>query len=398
MKRSSLLVAAMLLVGTAMQAQDAAQEEPKFTITPTGRILLDGAAYFGGNGDHSDLDEGGGRFTSGAAIPDVRIGVKAGYGKWKAKIDMGFAYAKVNMKDIYLEYDFNKENLIRAGYFVQQFGLGAATSSSMKPSMEEPTSNEFFKAGPRMIGIMYEMDKAHYLGATSVYVEEEAIKRNASEMGRQGWGIQTRQLWRPKAETGSVAQVGLSLNYASPVYNSDEALDHDSFTFSANFPSRVSKVTDLKAVIPHARGSYKLSPELLLCSGKFALEAQYFMLHVWRRDGFKGYTAQGAYGLLRGLLMGPNYGYDHAGGGLATPAPKSLECVLGYNYTNASDAGAEVWGGITNDISCTFNYYINKYMIARLRYSYTNVRDRRIADMADSRHVNTLQARLQIIF
>lgn len=397
MKRSTLIVAAMLLVGSAMQAQDA-QEEPKFTITPTGRILMDGAAYFGGNGDHSALDEGGGRFTSGFAVPDVRIGVKAGYGKWKAKIDMGFAYAKVNMKDIYLEYDFNDQNLIRAGYFVQQFGLGAATSSSMKPSMEEPTSNEFFKAGPRMIGVMYEMDKPNYLGATSFYVEANAISMNASTMRRQGWGVQTRQLWRPKAETGSVAQVGVSLNYASPDYNSDSSLDHSSYTYSANFPSRVSKVTDLYAEVDHARGQFKMSPELLLCCGKFALESQYYLLHIYRKDGFKGYTAQGAYGMVRGLLIGPNYTYDHSGGGLATPAPKSLECVIGYNYTNANDNGAQVWGGISNDVNCTFNYYINKYIIARLRYSYTNVHHRRVDDMLSARHVNTLQARLQIIF
>lgn len=72
--------------------------------------------------------------------------------------------------------------------------------------------------------------------------------------------------------------------------------------------------------------------------------------------------------------------------------------VLAYNYTDASDSKAHVWGGITNDASCTLNYYVNPYMIARLRYSYTDVRDRRVSDLLPSRHVNTLEARLQIIF
>ena len=58
--------------------------------------------------------------------------------------------------------------------------------------------------------------------------------------------------------------------------------------------------------------------------------------------------------------------------------------VLMYNYTNASDASAGIYGGITNDASCTFNYYINKYMIARLRYSYTTVRDRYVDNMLDA--------------
>ena len=54
--------------------------------------------------------------------------------------------------------------------------------------------------------------------------------------------------------------------------------------------------------------------------------------------------------------------------------------------------------GITNDVSCTLNYYINSWMLARLRYSYTNVRDRYVENLLPSRHVNTIEARLQIIF
>lgn len=396
MKRTALILSSLLLCAGAMSAEEGSA--PKFTITPTGRILMDGAVYMGGNGDHSDIAEGGGKFVTGVAIPDVRIGVKAGYGNWKAKIDIGFAYAKVNMKDIYVEYDFNKYNLLRFGYFVQQFGLNSATSSSMKPSMEEATSNEFFYANPRLLGLMYVHDVDKYLGSVSAFVEGDAVKYNASQLGKQGWGFQTRQVYRPFAETGRMAQVGISLNYSTPTYNSDEEYNHSSFNYSANFPSRVSKVTDVAAFVDHARGSFKLSPELLLCMGRMALESQYYYMHVYRRDGFKGYTAQGAYGFLRGILKGGDYTYDHGGGGIATPAAKSLEMVVGYNYTNASDSGAEVWGGISNDVSCTFNYYINKYMIARLRYSYTNVRDRRDLDMAEARHVNTIQARFQVIF
>ena len=83
---------------------------------------------------------------------------------------------------------------------------------------------------------------------------------------------------------------------------------------------------------------------------------------------------------------------------MATPAARSLEMVLGYNYTKASDSSAEVWGGISQDINCTFNYYINSWMIARLRYSYTTVRDRKVENLLPKRHVNILEARLQIIF
>lgn len=376
----------------AMSATAQEQEEPKFTIKPTGRILMDGAVYLGGNDNYSE-ESGDKKFVSGVAIPDLRIGVKAGYGKWKAKIDVGFGYGKVSLKDVYVEYDFNENHLIKGGYFVPQFGLNSETSSSMKPDYEEPSSNEFFNANPRYLALSYVFDKGQYFAAVSAFAEANAMKQNATEMGKQGWGAETRLVWRPRHSDGNTIQVGCSFAYTTPTDD-----DHTAFNYSSNFPSRVSKVNLLSAYVDNARGSFRMTPELLLIHNNFALEAQYYYMNIARKGGLHNYRAQGAYGLFRTLLIGDNYGYSHGDCGMATPAAKSLELVLGYNYTNASDSRAGIFGGISNDASCTINYYINKYMIARLRYSYTNVRDRVVEGLLPSRHVNTIEARFQIIF
>ena len=119
-------------------------------------------------------------------------------------------------------------------------------------------------------------------------------------------------------------------------------------------------------------------------------------MNVSRDGGRPSYRAHGVYGLLRGLIIGDReYSYSHADAGLATPKPGSLECVLGYNYTDASCSHSGIYGGKSNDYSVTLNYYINKYMIARLRYSYTDVRG---SSVQRDRHVNTLQARVQFLF
>lgn len=394
MKLHTILAAAVLLASIPAMAQDDSSE-PKFTIKPTGRILMDGAVYMGGNGDIESLGEDSQdkKFVDGVAIPDLRIGVKAGYGKWQAKIDVGFGYGKVSLKDVYLEYDFNPSNLVRVGFFVPQFGLNSETSSSMKPSYEEPTSNEFFYANPRLLAASYIYDKGQYFAAVTAFAEANAMKQNATEMDKQGWGAQTRLVWRPKHTDGDAFQVGFSFNYSTPTEG-----NHTAFNYTSNFPSRVSKVNLLDAYIDNARGLIKFTPEVLFMKGNIAVEAQYYYMNVARKNGFHSYRAQGAYGLFRMLLIGSRYGYNHADCGMATPPPKSFEMVLGYNYTNASDSRAGIFGGITNDASCTFNYYINKYMIARLRYSYTNVRDRLVTGMLPSRHVNTIEARLQIKF
>ena len=385
-------IIALLLAACTLTAAAQIADKPKFSISPTGRILVDGAGYMGGNNGAEAA--GDTKFVSGVAIPDLRIGVKASYGQWQAKVDVGFGYGKVGLKDTYIEYDFNSENLIRGGYFVPQFGLNSETSSSMKPSYEEPTSNEFFYANPRLLALMYEYSGDKYFAATTLFAEAAAMTNNATAMGKQAWGAQTRLVWRPShTDDGTIAQLGISLNYSSPT-----ADDHSGFEFTSNFPSRVSKVGLLNAQVDHARGLFKFTPELLLAKGRFALEAQYYYMNVARKDGFSSYCAQGAYGMLRGLLAGSKYTYTMGDAGVATPAPHSFEMVLMYNYTNASDASAGIYGGITNDASCTFNYYINKYMIARLRYSYTTVRDRYVDNMLDRRHVNIIEARVQIKF
>ena len=45
---------------------------------------------------------------------------------------MGYAYGKVNMKDVWMQYTFDKENFIRGGYFIHQYGYQSCTSSSFK--------------------------------------------------------------------------------------------------------------------------------------------------------------------------------------------------------------------------------------------------------------------------
>lgn len=370
-----------------------AQDDAKLSINPTGRILVDAASYLGGNKGLTDEYESDKKFVDGVAIPDLRLGVKASYGKWKGKIDVGFGYGKVGLKDVYVEYNFNPENLLRGGYFVPQFGLNSETSSSMKPEYEEPTSNEFFNANPRLLALMWLHNKGKFFAATTLFAEAAAMTENATEMGKQAWGVSTRLALRTHDEGSDIIQGGVSLNYSTP--NAD---DHTAFIYSANFPTRVSKVTALKAEITDAKGLFKLSPELLILKGRFAFEGQYYFMNVARRYSLDSYQAHGAYGMLRTILFGRDYSYSNSACGMGTPAAKSLELVAGYNWTNANDRKAGIMGGISNDANITLNYYINNWMLCRLRYSYTNVRERMEEGLLPSRHVNTIEARLQIIF
>lgn len=385
MKRTILIASAAILCGAATaMAQD---NEPKFKINPTGRILLDGAMYA------SPQKE---QFKDGFAIPDVRLGAKMQYGKWKATVDVGFAHNKIGLKDVFFEYDFNDKHLLRLGSFIHQYGLQSATSSSMKPSMEEPVSNAVFN-DPRQIGLMYVYNGDKFFGTGSVHVEPKAttVVLRPDQFTQEGWGFRSRLVARPLHEEGKVVQVGFSGGFASPQNVNDPNTPHNSFQFKSNFPTSVAQVTAIDATVDHAMNLWKFTPELLLNYGPVALESQYYFQRVNRRGGLHAYTAQGAYATLRGLILGGDYNYSMPDAGLATPKKGALECVLNYNYTTLTDASAGVYGGRLNDISCTFNYYINKYMIARLHYSYTHTWGRA---GAPSMSVNGFMARLQVIF
>ncbi len=359
-----------------------AQNELK--VSPSGRILMDGGIF----------DSKNDKFVDGVAVPDIRLGAKASYEKFKAKFDIGYSYGKLSLKDVFLERELSSSSLIRVGYFVHEFGLQSSTSSSMKITMEEPASNEAF-FNSRLLGAMYIHDKDDFYAAASVHVESEAMKKSSDEMGEQGYGAMTRLVYRPLRNNGAIFHLGISGAYESPRYNADEKLNHKSFVLGANFPTRIAKVKALEASITDAKRLYKFSPEVLAAYGPVALESQYYYLTVNRDNDFKNYKASGAYGILRGLVKGGNYKYSNSSSGIATPGAGSLEAVLAYNYTDMSDKKAQIFGGRLNDVAVSFNYYINKYMIWRFRYSYTHVTNR--ADI-ENQTLNSFQTRFQIIF
>ena len=70
--------------------------------------------------------------NDGIGIRDMRIGFKAYYGdNWYFRGDASFTNNKVSLKDVYLQYSFNKNNFIRAGHYTLPFGLSSAYSSAI---------------------------------------------------------------------------------------------------------------------------------------------------------------------------------------------------------------------------------------------------------------------------
>ena len=376
----------MMAVGLTMSTAIYAREEPKLVVKPSGRILFD-AAYV----DPQHQED---KLNSGLDVPDMRVGVSFTYGQWKGKIDIGYALGKVNMKDVWLQYNLDKQNFLRGGYFIHQYGYQSCTSSSFKETMEEPQSNAVFN-NDRMLGLMFEHMDSKFLATASVVVESEAMKQTTDVTDEQAMGAMTRLLYHPYIERGKMFHVGISGGIEGARYSSTEELNHNQFTLTTRWPMRVAKVNAQEAVVTDAKLMYKFSPEVLYSRGRFAIVGQYFWNRITRDSGLSAFTGSGAYVTLRGLLKGRNYSYTETDGGLATPDPGNMELCLQYNYTSLSDASAGIYGGYLNDWALCYNFYPNKYMIWRIRASWTRVTNR--SGFANN-EVSILETRFQVKF
>ncbi|MDD6496505.1 MAG: porin [Prevotella stercorea] len=344
------IMAAALVMGFAAAAN---AQENKLVVKPSGRILMD-AAFL--NSSNKAVDE---QCVDGVNVPDIRIGMKVSYGKWEGKADIGYARGSVSPKDIFIQYNFNKQNFLRGGYFVHQFGYQSATSSSFKVSMEEPETHSAFGVGGRLVGLMYEHSDDKFMGTGSVYTDAQSFKKQTNQTGYQGTGFLTRLVYHPLIEKGNLFHVGIGLNYELAAEN------RSNMEFKAPYPVRVAGINAIGAKITDAKNDFKFSGELMAAKGHVGIEGQYIFMNVDRKGDAKSYNAWGAYGNLR-FLINNEYEYVKNDAGIATPAPKSWELVAAYNYTDMNDAKAGFHGGKLSDWALTMNYYINKYMIWRV--------------------------------
>lgn len=381
----SLLTVVLVL---AMAWQSAyAEEVEKLEVRPTGRILMDGALYASPDKDN---------FPDGVAIPEVRLGANMTYGRWSSLIDVGLAYGKVGMRNMWIQYSFDRHNALRFGNFIHQYGL-QSTSQSLKHTFEQPIASALFTPGIQL-GAMFTHWDARWFAAGSVHAEKSAVTQvmNLPTFNQQGYGLLSRVVLRGHPAEDRTWHVGLSGGFSTPQRTLEEGVDiHNGFTFDATFPTKVIQRTAISATVGEAMNLFKFTPEVLLACNRLAFEGQYFYQQVNRRHGAHAFRAHSAYATVRGLIKGGGYGYSAANAQLTNPTKGALECVLDYNHARLTDSRAGIYGGLANSVSATFNYYFNPYITARLNYTFTHTWDHGV-HMSET--LNVFQARLMVMF
>ena len=346
-------------------ATEVVKAEPKLKISPTGRLYVNAAG----------LSLPTSESQWGVAIPEARIGLKATYDIYTFRIDVGFDYGKVSLKDVAITAQFTPKWSLKVGHFYQPFGL-QATNTGTRASIIHARPSAIFDPS-RSIGIMAMYEHSQWFAQFGVAGEPKAAVLTTNELGKTGYSASTRLLYRPFREDSKFLHIGWSGAWVSPEFNSDPELNHNSFTFTATLPTTISKITAFSEVVTDAHSMFKFTPELLASYGRFALESQYYYGRVFVKDGLNGgylngsndFVGQGVYAKLHVLLLGNGYKYKSSEGKIDRLAPKSLNMVFNYNYLELNSTG-DIKHRM-NDASVTLSWYINRYLTWRLRGGYT---------------------------
>lgn len=390
LKRKLCLVYSTLLLGGltvfAQTIEIKTTDNESVKITPTGRFYLDGASYID---DETDLG-------NGVYMNDIRVGLKAKYKQFDIKVDVGFAGGKVSAKDVFAQYNLNKSSYVRAGHFAEPFGIDHMESSSNIKFITANASSFAFSPG-RKLGIEYiGWNKYMWVGA-GLFGDGDSM--NNSIDGDDGFSATGRWVFNPLQKKGEIFHLGLSGSYRkadAAGYDADGEANKKSIAFGSRLNTNVEKRKGLNAVINNADYQAKYAIELIGAYGPVFLQAEYFNALVERKNDLPTYKASGAYAQIGLLAIGGDYAYSASWARMAAPKPKSLEFVLRYNYTDLNDDNSGIKGGVMSDWSFAANYYLNKYVMFRLNYSYMSLGEKN--PFAAGEDIHSLQARVQVVF
>lgn len=355
-------------------------------ITPGGRFYFDGATFIE---DETDM-------SNGVSLSDLRVGLKAKYKNWDAKIDVGFASSTVSAKDIFLQYNFNKSSYLRGGHFAEPFGIDHMESSgNIKFLTANGTSNAFSPG--RKVGLEYVgWTKNLWFGA-GVFGDGDDINNKIE--GDDGYAATGRLVFNPLQNPGKIFHVGVAGSYRKADAAGYDASGRDnpkSISYGSALLSNVDKRKVISAKIADADYQAKYALELIGAYGPVFFQGEYFYSIAERKNDLASYKASGAYGQIGILAIGGDYTYSSSWGRMGTPKPGSLEFALRYNYTDLDDSGSGIKGGRMSDWSFATNYYLNKYITFKLNYN--NVSLGKNASLAADETINAIQARVQVIF
>lgn len=365
--------------------------DDKFHLWLDNRIYVDAAYYspVSGTGDleskpNKDLEEDDGRFRfdNGASIRRARFAIKARlYEKWFSELDLDFAYNEVEIKDMFLGYQFNRHWAIQAGHFKEPMSMERLTSSKYLTAMERPMSVEAF-AGGRRLGVAATGWGNHWWTSAGVFGQQVDIIQKEKNRGSDGYGFTARAAWSPINTDALTLHLGGYATYRTP----DAGGTEDRLVEFRTFPeSRTDRRRFVRAEIPNVNHYTTCGLEAGVRWNKLLAYGEYIFtdLSRYKRDGaqrkvsLKNATFNGWYATVSYMIRGGQRRYSpedaefgplasvRRGGNLEVSARASH-----INLNDFHDASAVITGGSAYAYNASFNWYPVRNVLLGLNYTF----------------------------
>lgn len=315
---------------------------------------------------------------NGVDIRRARFAIKAQmWGNWYGEFDIDVAGAALEMKDMVIRYDGNNWN-VKAGHFKEGFSMETTTTSRYVTFIERSLASKL--APSRHLGLQGNYWGQHFLAIAGVHfrsvgeLEENTFAQDANKDNgiSDGYSYTGKFVYMPIQESGKLIHLGVAASYRTPK-TSDEVTD--SYRYSTRSFTSINRKKYLDTDdITNVESTLLLGAELAGSWNQFMFQGEYMMNKITRENDLEDATIGGGYAQVGWLMFGGSYVYNNKEGEFTQVNRGQewgdLELAVRFDYMNANDFDAEIFGGAANGLTVGLNYHVNDNVKFMLNYSY----------------------------
>jgi len=319
---------------------------------------------------------------NGLTIRRARIAFKAIlWNNWYAELDLDFAGSAIEMKDMIIGYIMPEHNLIfKAGHFRENFGMETVTTSRYLTFMERSFISKMDASRHLGFQAQHWADRYVVIGGVHFntqgeYEEVEFSQDQNKDFGiDEGYSLTGRAVFRPIIDEEKVLHLGVAGTYRTPKTHLEVP---NTYRFSTRSHTSINRKKYLDTDdIKDVENVVGLSLELAGAYKNFMFQGEYKNFNVNRMDELESVNLNGFYIQAGYLIFGGRYNYNKADGEFTRLTRGKdrgeLEVALRYDYVDANDFDAQIYGGAAEGYSLGLNYYFNPNVKFMMNYIYNN--------------------------
>jgi len=354
----------------------------KFKFWSDNRVYFD-MAYFPTKDVYNPIG-------NGVNIRRARFAIKARVWKrWGGEIDVDFAGAVIEMKDMYIQYflmDGDKDwGFIKAGHYKEGFSMETTTTSRYVSFMERSLMSKLTPS--RHLGISYTQWGKKWLFIGGVHFQKqgefEEVEFSQSYNKKagidEGYSLTARGVFTPIHDKEKVLHIGAGYSYRTPVTSAEiyKGIRYSTRSLSSINRKKYLDTDDITNVDLTTLYNFELAGAYK----NFVFQAEYTGSKLTgtslnNEDGIDQANFEGAYAQVGWLIFGGNYNYNMREGEFTqvTRGKKwgDLELLFRFDYLNLNDFDSKIYGGAANAYTMGLNFHVNSNVKLMLNYSYLN--------------------------